>query len=93
MTIFIHGKMKRIGRSPQIGGVNVDEFIRRNAGPMWLHHNEMWKYIGQGNQTPKPELCRSRAEGDEEPLYSDLNVTGVAGMLRNDRPIWCEKRK
>ena len=31
MTIFIHGKMKRIRRPPQIEGLDVDEFIRHNA--------------------------------------------------------------
>jgi len=25
--------------------VCVDEFIRRNADPIWLHQNEMWEYI------------------------------------------------
>ena len=58
MTIFIHGKMKRIRRPPQIDGVDVDEFIRQNADPIWLHQNEMWEYIEEeksnikhGNQT------------------------------------------
>ncbi|MGH7810215.1 MAG: hypothetical protein ACREP5_08070 [Candidatus Binatia bacterium] len=69
MTIFIHGKMKLIRRPPQIDGIDVDEFIRRNPDPIWLHQNEMWECIRQGNQTPKPELCRSRAEGDEGNRY------------------------
>jgi len=25
----------------------VDEFIRQNADPIWLHQNEMWEYIEQ----------------------------------------------
>lgn len=43
-TIFIRGKMKRV-RRVQIEGLDVEEFIRRNADPLWLHQNEMWEYI------------------------------------------------
>jgi hypothetical protein len=45
MTIFVHGKQKRVERPPMIEGLPVDEFIRRNADPLWLHQNEMWDYI------------------------------------------------
>jgi len=45
MTIFIHGKQKRVKRPPTIDGMDVDEFIRRNADPIWLHQNEMWEYM------------------------------------------------
>lgn len=43
MTIFINGKQKRVRREPTIDGISVDEFIRRNADPIWLHQNEMWE--------------------------------------------------
>lgn len=52
MTIFINGKQKRVKRPPTIDGMDVDEFIQRNADPMWLHQNEMWEYLG----TPEEEL-------------------------------------
>jgi 16S rRNA U516 pseudouridylate synthase RsuA-like enzyme len=45
MTIFINGKQKRVKRPPAVEGLEVDEFIRRNADPIWLHQNEMWKYM------------------------------------------------
>lgn len=45
MTIFINGKQKRVARPPQIDGMDVDEFIRRNADPIWLHQNGMWEYL------------------------------------------------
>jgi hypothetical protein len=44
-TIFINGKQKRIPRPPLIDGLPVDEFIARNADPLWLHQNEMWELI------------------------------------------------
>lgn len=45
MTIFINGKQKRIPRPPEIDGLPVDEFIARNADPIWLHQNEMWELM------------------------------------------------
>jgi hypothetical protein len=44
MIVFINGKQKRIKRPPTIDGMDVDEFIRRNADPIWLHQNEIWEY-------------------------------------------------
>jgi len=45
MTIFVNGKQKRVKRPPIIDGIDADEFIRRNADPIWLHQNEMWEYL------------------------------------------------
>ena len=47
MTIFINGKQKRVKRPPTIDGMDADEFIRRNADPIWLHQNGMWEYLDQ----------------------------------------------
>ena len=51
MTIFINGKQKRIKRPPTIDGMDEDEFIRRNADPIWLHQNEMWEYMNDDNES------------------------------------------
>ena len=45
MTIFINGKQKRVRRPPTINGMDMDDFIRRNADPIGLHQNEMWEYM------------------------------------------------
>ena len=45
MTIFINGKQKRVRRPPTVDGMDVDEFILRNADPIWLHQNELWEYM------------------------------------------------
>jgi hypothetical protein len=47
VVVFLHGKQKRIPRPPTIDGIPVDEFILRNADPLWLHQNEMWELIDQ----------------------------------------------
>ena len=44
-TVFVGGKMKRVRRPPMIDGLSVEEFLARNADPMWLHQNEMWDLI------------------------------------------------
>lgn len=45
MMIFINGKQKWVRRPPTIDGMPVDEFIARNADPIWLHQNEMWELL------------------------------------------------
>jgi hypothetical protein len=52
MTIFINGKQKRVKRPETIDGMDVDEFIRLNAGPIWLHQNEMWEYMEPAPEGP-----------------------------------------
>lgn len=45
MTVFMHGKQKRVRRPPIVDGMDEDEFIRRNADPIRLYQNEMWEYL------------------------------------------------
>ena len=45
MIIFINGKQKRVPRPPTIDGMPVDEFIARNADPIWLHENGHWEMM------------------------------------------------
>lgn len=43
--VFMNGKQVRVRRPPTIDGMSVDEFILKNADPIWLHQNEMWEHI------------------------------------------------
>ncbi len=45
MNIFINGKQKSVKRPHTIDGLDVDEFIIKNADPVWLHQNGMWEYM------------------------------------------------
>ncbi len=45
MMIFINGKQKRVLRPQSIDGLDPDEFIARNADPIWLHQNELWELM------------------------------------------------
>ena len=70
-TIFINGKQKRVKRPLLIEGMPADEFIRRNAGPIFLHKNKMWEYMelpveGDKQIDPAPQWLEKWAEFDEE---------------------------
>ena len=45
MTIFVNGKQKQVRRPPLIDGMDPEEFILRNADPIWLHQNGLWEYM------------------------------------------------
>jgi hypothetical protein len=51
MTIFINGKQKRVPRPQMIQGLPVEEFIARNADPIWLHQNGLWELITPPDET------------------------------------------
>ena len=55
MTIFVNGKQKQVKREPTIEGIPVDEFIRRNADPIWLLQNEMYEELHQWEQEQQQE--------------------------------------
>lgn len=47
MIIFVNGKQERVRRPPTIDGIGAEEFILRNADPLWLHQNELWEYMDE----------------------------------------------
>lgn len=47
MTIFVNGRQRRVPRPVLIDGLDPDEFIARNADPIWLHQNGMWEYLAE----------------------------------------------
>lgn len=57
-TVFVGGKMKRVRRPPMIDGLSVEEFLARNADPLWLHQNGMWDLMppepASGAYTARP---------------------------------------
>jgi hypothetical protein len=75
MTIFINGKQKRVKRPPTIEGLPVDEFIRQNGDPIWLHQNEMWEYMIEPDfRDPPPEednFSSHPRRGYDKEIYFD----------------------
>ena len=63
ITIFINGKQRRVKRPSTIDGIDIDEFIRRNADPIWLHQNEMWECKSMGTLLKFYTLQKGRRIG------------------------------
>ncbi len=63
--VFMNGKQVRIKRPPTIDGMDVDEFIRINADPIWLHQNEMWEYIETEENAKDEGLDEKPSHGEE----------------------------
>lgn len=51
-TVFINGRMKRVRRPPTIEGMSVEDFIRANADPIFLHQEEMWDSMEEVDTDP-----------------------------------------
>jgi len=51
MTVFLNGKQKRVPRPALIDGLPVEEFLARNADPIWLHENGLWELMTPGDET------------------------------------------
>lgn len=62
--IFINGKQVRARRPETIDGLPVDEFIARNADPIWLHQNEMWEHLDM----EETESNETRSGSDDVPF-------------------------
>jgi hypothetical protein len=54
--VFMNGKQIRIKRQPTVDGMSVDEFVQNNAGPIWLHQNEMWEHMDQESEDNEDNL-------------------------------------
>jgi 16S rRNA U516 pseudouridylate synthase RsuA-like enzyme len=50
MIVFVNGKQVRVRRPVTIDGIGVDDFIRANADPIWLHQNGLWEYMSEGDE-------------------------------------------
>ena len=51
MMIFLNGRQKWVPRPQEIDGLPVEEFIARNADPIWLHQNGLWELMIPDNET------------------------------------------
>ncbi len=68
MTVFMNGKQVRVKRPVTIDGMDIDEFILRNADPIWLHQNEMWEYIDQQQCQSEEEKSLNIEENTDKPF-------------------------
>jgi len=71
VTIFVNGKQMRVKRPPNIEGAGEDEFIRRNADPIWLLQNEMYEELYQWEQRQEQDREASQREPARDPRKVD----------------------
>ena len=76
MFVFMNGKQVRVRRPPTIDGMDVEEFIRRNADPIWLHQHGYHEFLHERGVEerktlaahPTPDIRRSRHIDDSNDL-------------------------
>jgi hypothetical protein len=73
VTIFVGGKQKRVKRPPMVEGMTVDEFIRANADPVWLHQEEMWEELTVGETVIEDEGAKGSQDGVEDRADQESN--------------------
>jgi len=78
-TVFVNGKQKRVPREPTLDGLSVDEYVRRNADPIWLHMHEMWEPMdleGDGlDAVGETVVDNSICPGRDNPLDAARGLT------------------
>jgi hypothetical protein len=69
--IFINGKRVKCERQPLIDGIPVDDWIKNNADPIWLHQNEMWEYMDGFDDDLSPPTMQRETPSKPAPLLDD----------------------
>ena len=59
--VFMNSKQIKVKRSPKIDGMDVDEFIEKNADPIFLLQNGLYEHI-------EKEGINSKEENDDIPF-------------------------
>ena len=65
-TEFINGKQVSIKRPPMVDGMPVDEFMEKNADPIWLHQEGMWELIPDEESEVHVERYPDPETGEED---------------------------
>ena len=77
MTVMINGKQKRVRRPATIDGMLIDDFIRENADPIWLHQHGYWEYIDCSDDGDYRINCQVQSETDlDQTLFGDPPAEG-----------------
>lgn len=72
MTVFMNGRQVRVRRPPTVDGIPLDDFIRHNADPIWLHQHGYWEILEERAMAeqeimgePQPQGIRKAKDVDE----------------------------
>jgi hypothetical protein len=71
MTVFMNGRQVRVRRPPTVDGIPVEEFIRHNADPIWLHQHGYWEILEERAMAEQEGGCKERASGNRNARVAD----------------------
>jgi hypothetical protein len=66
--------MKPVRRPPTVDGMDIDDFIRANADPTFLHQEELWEYLELEDDMDARRRLRPRITSGERELVSFITV-------------------
>lgn len=81
MSVFINGKQVRAPHPSPIEGLTIDEFIARNAAPIWLHQSEFWETLPDVDGTVPGEPMAAMLDGRRPPSPCVPNKTSQGGEV------------
>ena len=71
MTVFMNGRQVRVRRPPTVDGIPVEEFIRQNADPIWLHQHGYWEILEERAMAEQEGGSESHTPGNRNGRVAD----------------------
>ena len=71
MTVFMNGRQVRVRRPPAVDGIPVEEFIRQNADPIWLHQHGYWEILHEREMAEQEGRSESHTQGNLNARVAD----------------------
>jgi hypothetical protein len=71
MTVFMNGRQVRVRRPPTVDGIPVEEFIRQNADPIWLHQHGHWEILHEREMAEQEGRSEPHAPGIRKARITD----------------------
>ena len=71
MTVFMNGRQVRVRRPPTVDGIHVDDFIRHNADPIWLHQHGYWEILHEREMADEEGRSESQTPGSRNGRVAD----------------------
>ena len=71
MTVFMNGKQVRVRRPPTIDGMNVEDYIRQNADPIWLHQHGYYEVLHERAMEEQEDMSETHSPVPRKPAVTD----------------------
>lgn len=71
MTVFMNGKQVRVRRPPTIEGMHVEDYIRHNADPIWLHKHGYYEILHEREMEKQESLSEPHSPVNRKPEVRD----------------------